>query len=123
MIDMGFETDVNFILDALPLSNIKPDTDDAENAEWLRQRQFRQTVMFTATMPSAVERLARKYARRPPLRTHRERGTDTHTYTHEHTPTGMGIQAYTHRHRHTYIHTHTGIGTQAYTYACMHVCE
>ena len=60
MIDMGFEADVNFILEQLPLSNIKPDTDDAENAEWLRSRKFRQTVMFTATMPSAVERLARK---------------------------------------------------------------
>ena len=65
MIDMGFEADVNFILDRLPLSNIKPDTEDAENPEWLRNRQYRQTVMFTATMPPAVERMARAYMRRP----------------------------------------------------------
>jgi ATP-dependent RNA helicase DDX23/PRP28 len=65
MIDMGFEADVNFILDALPMSNLKPDTDDAEDPEGLRKRlgltrRYRQTVMFSATMPPAVERLARK---------------------------------------------------------------
>ncbi|KAI9205633.1 P-loop containing nucleoside triphosphate hydrolase protein [Polychytrium aggregatum] len=70
MIDMGFETDVNFILDALPVSNVKPDTEDAENVEELRaimgmKDRFRQTVMFSATMPAAVERLAKKYLRRP----------------------------------------------------------
>ncbi|KAI8816049.1 P-loop containing nucleoside triphosphate hydrolase protein [Fimicolochytrium jonesii] len=71
MIDMGFEADVNFILDALPVSNIKPDTDDAENPDALRAKlgpamaRFRQTVMFSATMPPAVERLAKQYLRRP----------------------------------------------------------
>lgn len=65
MIDMGFEADVNYILDALPVSNEKPDTDEAENPEELRrlmgkEGKFRQTVMFSATMPSAVERLAKK---------------------------------------------------------------
>ncbi|KAJ3015985.1 DEAD (Asp-Glu-Ala-Asp) box polypeptide 23 [Thoreauomyces humboldtii] len=72
MIDMGFEADVNYILDALPVSNIKPDTDDAEDPEALRRQlieqdmvRFRQTVMFSATMPSAVERLAKRYLRRP----------------------------------------------------------
>ncbi|RUS28407.1 hypothetical protein BC938DRAFT_481922 [Jimgerdemannia flammicorona] len=69
MIDLGFEVDVNFILDALPVSNVKPDTDDAENAELMRQmvgdRKYRQTTMFSATMPSAVERLAKRYLRRP----------------------------------------------------------
>ncbi|KAI8907069.1 P-loop containing nucleoside triphosphate hydrolase protein [Powellomyces hirtus] len=71
MIDMGFEADVNYILDALPVSNIKPDTDDIENPEELKKQlgkdmvRFRQTVMFSATMPSAVERLAKRYLRRP----------------------------------------------------------
>ncbi|RKO92520.1 P-loop containing nucleoside triphosphate hydrolase protein [Blyttiomyces helicus] len=70
MIDMGFETDVNFILDALPVSNVKPDTDEAEDPDALRaalnqSEKFRQTVMFSATMPSAVERLAKRYLRRP----------------------------------------------------------
>ena len=35
MIDMGFEPDVQRILEFLPVTNIKPDTDDAENVEKL----------------------------------------------------------------------------------------
>lgn len=73
MIDMGFEEDVQKVLDALPLSNIKPDTDDAENPELMsrmlrlgrKDTRYRQTVMFSATMPAQLERLARKYMRRP----------------------------------------------------------
>ncbi|KAJ3122605.1 DEAD (Asp-Glu-Ala-Asp) box polypeptide 23, partial [Nowakowskiella sp. JEL0407] len=70
MIDMGFEADVLFILEQLPVSNIKPDSDDSENPELLRKRlgldrPYRQTVMFSATMPVAVERIAKKYLRRP----------------------------------------------------------
>ena len=68
MIDMGFENDVNFILDALPVSNIRPDeelTDEKLNATATNVRKYRQTVMFSATMPPAVERLANKYLRRP----------------------------------------------------------
>ncbi len=71
MIDMGFEPDVKKILEHLPVTNMKPDTDDAENPEVLlsnfdsSQHKYRQTVMFTATMPSAVERMARTYLRRP----------------------------------------------------------
>nr|CAG8475242.1 169_t:CDS:10 [Entrophospora candida] len=70
MIDMGFETDVNVILDALPVSNVKPDTEEAENpVEMLKKigtkERYRQTVMFSATMPPAVERLAKRYLRRP----------------------------------------------------------
>ena len=52
------------------VNNLKPDTDEAEDTEFLVQNfksknKFRQTVMFTATMPPAVERLARSYLRRP----------------------------------------------------------
>ncbi|XP_065053585.1 probable ATP-dependent RNA helicase DDX23 [Rhopilema esculentum] len=70
MIDMGFEPDVQRILEFLPVTNIKPDTDDAENVEkltlnMLSKGRYRQTVMFTATMPPQVERLARAYLRRP----------------------------------------------------------
>ncbi|KAF9928983.1 DEAD (Asp-Glu-Ala-Asp) box polypeptide 23 [Linnemannia zychae] len=72
MIDMGFEADVNFILDALPLSNLKPDTDEAEDANKMTMaidndthKKYRQTTMFSATMPAAVERLAKRYLRRP----------------------------------------------------------
>ncbi|CAG0921309.1 unnamed protein product, partial [Notodromas monacha] len=70
MIDMGFEPDVQKILEHMPVTNLKPDTDDAEDAEKLManfatKHKYRQTVMFTATMPPSVERLARTYLRRP----------------------------------------------------------
>ena len=64
MIDMGFEEDVNFILDALPVSNMKPEGDDNMQVDLPQGRKYRQTTMFSATMPAAVERLARKYLRR-----------------------------------------------------------
>lgn len=72
MIDMGFEPDVQKILEFMPVSNIKPDTDAAEDASYLlanynTKKKYRQTVMFTATMPPAVERLARSYLRRPAI--------------------------------------------------------
>ena len=70
MLDMGFEQDVNSILEYIPVSNLKPDTDEAEDADKLLQNfntkmKYRQTVMFTATMSPPVERLARQYLRRP----------------------------------------------------------
>ncbi|KAF9091332.1 DEAD (Asp-Glu-Ala-Asp) box polypeptide 23 [Mortierella sp. AD031] len=72
MIDMGFEADVNYILDALPVSSLKPDSDEAEDATKMTRaidsnthKKYRQTTMFSATMPAAVERLAKRYLRRP----------------------------------------------------------
>lgn len=83
------------VLDAMPSSNLKPDNEDAVcpldtldcvqpwiSAEayvishlWLHslyvfqeldeKRIYRTTYMFSATMPPAVERLARKYLRNP----------------------------------------------------------
>ncbi|KAK4935424.1 mRNA splicing protein prp28, partial [Elasticomyces elasticus] len=72
MIDLGFEEPVNRILDALPVGNEKPDTEDAENSLAMSQHlggkdRYRQTMMYTATMPAAVERIARKYLRRPAI--------------------------------------------------------
>ncbi len=72
MIDLGFEEPVNKILDALPVGNEKPDTEAAENPRAMSQHlgnkeRYRQTMMYTATMPSAVERIARKYLRRPAI--------------------------------------------------------
>ncbi|KAL2757623.1 hypothetical protein ACRALDRAFT_1060949 [Sodiomyces alcalophilus JCM 7366] len=72
MIDLGFEEPVNKILDALPVTNEKPDTDDAENAQLMKRYlggrdKYRQTMMYTATMPSIVERMAKKYLRRPAI--------------------------------------------------------
>uniref|UniRef100_T1K5S6 Probable ATP-dependent RNA helicase DDX23 n=1 Tax=Tetranychus urticae TaxID=32264 RepID=T1K5S6_TETUR len=72
MIDMGFEPDLKKILDFMPVTNLKPDTDDAEDEDKLianfnSKHKYRQTVMFTATMPPSVERLARAYLRRPAM--------------------------------------------------------
>jgi ATP-dependent RNA helicase DDX23/PRP28 len=61
MIDMGFEPQVVKVLDAMPSSNLKPENAAEEEAN----RVYRTTYMFSATMASAVERLARKYLRRP----------------------------------------------------------
>ena len=61
MIDMGFEPQVNAILDRMPASNMKPMDEEAEE----KDRIYRQTFMFSATMPTAVERLAKKFLRRP----------------------------------------------------------
>ncbi|XP_045470940.1 probable ATP-dependent RNA helicase DDX23 [Harmonia axyridis] len=70
MIDLGFEPDVQKILEHMPVTNLKPDTEEAEDSQVLlanynSKKKYRQTVMFTATMPPAVERLARTYLRRP----------------------------------------------------------
>lgn len=72
MIDLGFEPVVQEILDYMPVSNVKPDSEEAEDEEILKQNlqskdRFRQTVMFTATMPPSVEKLARNYLRRPAI--------------------------------------------------------
>ncbi|KAI9727848.1 MAG: mRNA splicing protein prp28 [Cirrosporium novae-zelandiae] len=72
MIDLGFEEPVNKILDALPVANEKPDTEEAEDWKAMSQPlggkdRYRQTMMYTATMPAAVERIARKYLRRPAI--------------------------------------------------------
>ncbi|KAJ4268393.1 mRNA splicing protein prp28 [Fusarium torreyae] len=72
MIDLGFEESVNKILDALPVTNEKPDTDDAENAQLMQRYlggrdRYRQTMMYTATMPPIVEKIAKKYLRRPAI--------------------------------------------------------
>ncbi|KAL8286356.1 hypothetical protein RQP46_004373 [Phenoliferia psychrophenolica] len=82
MVSLGFEDVINFILDALPVSNLKPDTEEAEDGTLMSMvinaaegddagastlALYRQTVMFSATMPAAVERLAKKYLRRPAI--------------------------------------------------------
>ncbi|GAA5829437.1 hypothetical protein JCM11251_005051 [Rhodosporidiobolus azoricus] len=82
MVSLGFEETINFILDSLPVSNLKPDNAEAEDAEKMSMvlqaaegdeaagstlALYRQTVMFSATMPPAVERLTKKYLRRPAI--------------------------------------------------------
>ncbi|KAL1595802.1 mRNA splicing protein prp28 [Paraconiothyrium brasiliense] len=79
MIDMGFEEPVQKILDALPVNNEKPDNEDAEDSRLMTRGQYRQTMMYTATMPTAVERIARKYLRRPAIITIGKQGEAVET--------------------------------------------
>ncbi|EMD61805.1 hypothetical protein COCSADRAFT_224467 [Bipolaris sorokiniana ND90Pr] len=79
MIDMGFEEPVNKILEALPVNNEKPDDESAEDASVMRRDMYRQTMMYTATMPPALERIAKKYLRRPAIVTVGNLGEATET--------------------------------------------
>ena len=63
MIDMGFEPQVNAILSAMPTSNLKPESDEV--LVDLDEYRYRQTYMFSATMPPAIEKIARHYLRQP----------------------------------------------------------
>lgn len=70
MLDLNFEADLKAILEYLPVTNTKPDDDSAETPEALLANmktgmKFRQTVLFSATMPPAVHRIANLYLRRP----------------------------------------------------------
>lgn len=69
MIDMGFEDIVNWILDQIPSTNLKSEDENQALQQELEAkagyRKYRVTQMFSATMPVAVERLARKYLRSP----------------------------------------------------------
>ncbi|KAL2172063.1 hypothetical protein VTG60DRAFT_433 [Thermothelomyces hinnuleus] len=72
MIDQGFEEPLTKILDALPVANEKPDTEEAENSQLMSRYlggkdRYRQTMMYTATMPPLVEKIAKKYLRRPAI--------------------------------------------------------
>jgi ATP-dependent RNA helicase DDX23/PRP28 len=69
MIDMGFEAQVNEVLDAMPSASLKSENEDEAANQETRSATgeclYRTTMMYSATMPPGVERLARKYLRRP----------------------------------------------------------
>lgn len=65
MVDLGFEIDLNFILDAMPSSFLKPDSIEATMAGHEEWTGWRVTTLFSATMPPAVQRLSMKYLRKP----------------------------------------------------------
>lgn len=73
MIDLGFEPQVIEVLAAMPASNMKPlDAPEEEGADTAptesmiqEGKLYRTTYMFSATMPIAVERIAKRYLRRP----------------------------------------------------------
>ncbi|PWA72419.1 DNA/RNA helicase, DEAD/DEAH box type, N-terminal [Artemisia annua] len=62
MIDKNMEKEVVRVLDAMPSSNLKPENEDEELDE---KKIYRTTYMFSVTMRTDVERLARRYLRNP----------------------------------------------------------
>jgi ATP-dependent RNA helicase DDX23/PRP28 len=75
MVHLGFEVDLTFILDAAPSNNFPPDGMDIDGVDNTKEiGRTRVTTLFSATMPSAVERLARKYLRKPAVITIGEAG-------------------------------------------------
>lgn len=68
-IGLGFADTLDYILDSMPASNLKPDTEAAEDPLSLvgeeETPRYRVTMLYSATMPPSVERLAKTYLRRP----------------------------------------------------------
>lgn len=64
MVDLGFEIDLNMILDSMPATFVKPEADEALYGT-STFKGWRVTTLFSATMPPAVNRLAQKYLRKP----------------------------------------------------------
>lgn len=61
MIDMNFEPQIVQIMDRMPSGGVRPES-GGPSAE---AGKFRQTIMFSATMPPKVELLAKKYLQDP----------------------------------------------------------
>lgn len=78
MVHLGFEVDLTFILDKLPSETMKGEDQgqkmDVDGETMVSIGRTRVTTLFSATMPPAVERLARKYLKRPAIITIGEAG-------------------------------------------------
>ena len=77
MVHLGFEADLTFILDALPSETMQGEDMGEQmdvDGEMIKKGRTRVTTLFSATMPAAVERLARKYLKRPAVITIGEAG-------------------------------------------------
>ncbi|KAF8636666.1 hypothetical protein AX17_003472 [Amanita inopinata Kibby_2008] len=77
MVHLGFEADLTFILDALPSETMQGEDTGEQmdvDGEMIKKGRTRVTTLFSATMPPAVERLARKYLKKPAVITIGEAG-------------------------------------------------
>lgn len=77
MVHLGFEADLTFILDALPSETMEGEDQGEQmdvDGEVIKKGRTRVTTLFSATMPAAVERLARKYLKKPAIITIGEAG-------------------------------------------------
>ena len=71
MVHLGFEVDLTFILDKLPSETMEGEEQgeamEVDGETMVKKGRTRVTTLFSATMPAAVERLARKYLKRPAI--------------------------------------------------------
>ncbi|KAH9005212.1 P-loop containing nucleoside triphosphate hydrolase protein [Lactarius hatsudake] len=78
MVHLGFEADLTFILDKLPSETMEGEDQseqmDVDGETLVKKGRTRVTTLFSATMPPPVERLARKYLKRPAVITIGEAG-------------------------------------------------
>lgn len=66
MIDMGFISQVNEILDSMPSTLMKSEDEViALTQETNQDKIYRTTIMYSATMPTEIETLAKTFLRRP----------------------------------------------------------
>jgi len=78
MVHLGFEADLTFILDKLPSETMEGEDQgeqmDVDGETMVKKGRTRVTTLFSATMPAPVERLAKKYLKRPAIITIGEAG-------------------------------------------------
>jgi len=78
MVNLGFEVDLTFILDKLPSETMEGEDQgeqmDVDGETMVKKGRSRVTTLFSATMPPPVERLAKKYLKKPAIITIGEAG-------------------------------------------------
>lgn len=78
MVNLGFEADLTFILDKLPSETMEGEEQgehmDVDGETMVKKGRNRVTTLFSATMPPPVERLAKKYLKKPAIITIGEAG-------------------------------------------------
>jgi ATP-dependent RNA helicase DDX23/PRP28 len=76
MVNLGFEADLTFILDSLPTEALAGEEmmELDDEGQWKQTGRTRVTTLFSATMPPAVERISKKYLKRPAVITIGEAG-------------------------------------------------
>ncbi|KAF7793189.1 hypothetical protein EIP86_004298 [Pleurotus ostreatoroseus] len=78
MVNLGFEAELTFILDKLPSDTMegedKSEIMDVDGETMIKKGRTRVTTLFSATMPPPVERIAKKYLKRPAIITIGEAG-------------------------------------------------
>lgn len=78
MVNLGFEAELTFILDKLPSDTMegedKSEIMDIDGETMIKKGRTRVTTLFSATMPPPVERIAKKYLKRPAVITIGEAG-------------------------------------------------